>query len=496
LNNRIRKGIRLNILALMSMLCITQSAYSPDEEQHPFRDWAWDRRQELAREAERMERRAEERKVARNTKLAEIDRELSNQNISQARRDVLSGQKHRIEKEEQKEEKNGDAIRDFTLNGANMLMGMAQAEHSAKINKDENLKKALIQGRQQSASSQVNHKATLDVIDQYLKDPKKLAMITTSLVGVGTVCYYGGTLGYLYFKAKLGKPTIIRETSRRSKIETAFESIFKKKKEKSRMGEIIMAPEIDEQLKDIAEDVKSTKRLKDEYFNCMLYGPPGTGKTMFAKELARHTGLDYAIMSGADLTQLPVGKAITELHLMFDWAENCKDGTIIFIDECEAFLANRAMDGVSEDSRKLTQAFLSRVEKPSHPKIMLIFATNCPEQLDPAALSRISRRVEIQTPAVPEAAKLFDMYLNKLAMAKGVEFDESFDSSKEELVATIVSEKFAGREIEEAVKNIIRKSRHSPEGVVTTAVAKKVITLQANELRKQRENKKSILLGE
>ena len=88
------------------------------------------------------------------------------------------------------------------------------------------------------------------------------------------------------------------------------------------------------------------------------------------------------------------------------------------------------------------------------------------------------------------------MYLNKLATEKGVAFDESFDSSKEELVQTIVAEKFAGREIEEAVKNIIRKSRHSPEGVVTTAVAKKVITLQANELRKQRENKKSMLLGE
>ena len=33
-------------------------------------------------------------------------------------------------------------------------------------------------------------------------------------------------------------------------------------------------------------------------------GPPGTGKTLFAKKLAQHSGLDYAIMTGGDVSPL------------------------------------------------------------------------------------------------------------------------------------------------------------------------------------------------
>jgi ATPase family AAA domain-containing protein 3A/B len=36
----------------------------------------------------------------------------------------------------------------------------------------------------------------------------------------------------------------------------------------------------------------------------MFYGPPGTGKTLFAKNLAYFSGMDYAIMTGADISPL------------------------------------------------------------------------------------------------------------------------------------------------------------------------------------------------
>lgn len=52
----------------------------------------------------------------------------------------------------------------------------------------------------------------------------------------------------------------------------------------------------------------------------MFCGPPGTGKTLFAKKLAMQSGLEYAVMVGADIA--PLGHiAVAELNKLFDWAD-------------------------------------------------------------------------------------------------------------------------------------------------------------------------------
>jgi hypothetical protein len=55
------------------------------------------------------------------------------------------------------------------------------------------------------------------------------------------------------------------------------------------------------------------RRVQGLFRNVLFYGPPGTGKTMFAKRLAAHSGLDYAIMTGGDVA--PMGKdGVTAIH--------------------------------------------------------------------------------------------------------------------------------------------------------------------------------------
>ena len=49
------------------------------------------------------------------------------------------------------------------------------------------------------------------------------------------------------------------------------------------------------------------------------------GKTLFARTLARQSGLDYAVMSGGDLG--PLGReGPHELHKLFEWAQNSRIG--------------------------------------------------------------------------------------------------------------------------------------------------------------------------
>ena len=57
--------------------------------------------------------------------------------------------------------------------------------------------------------------------------------------------------------------------------------------------------------------------------NLLYYGPPGTGKTMFAKKLAMHSGMDYAIMTGGDVA--PMGRdGVTAMHKVSKFFKDVK----------------------------------------------------------------------------------------------------------------------------------------------------------------------------
>ena len=63
-------------------------------------------------------------------------------------------------------------------------------------------------------------------------------------------------------------------------------------------------------------------------------------KTLFAKQLAHSSGMDYAILTGSDVA--PLGpQAVHEIHKLFDWAHLSPKGIVIFIDEADAFFRKR-----------------------------------------------------------------------------------------------------------------------------------------------------------
>lgn len=57
-------------------------------------------------------------------------------------------------------------------------------------------------------------------------------------------------------------------------------------------------------MKVLSYAVINRKKHYAPFRNFIFYGPPGTGKTLFAKRLAKLSGMDYAIMTGADIAPL------------------------------------------------------------------------------------------------------------------------------------------------------------------------------------------------
>lgn len=169
---------------------------------------------------------------------------------------------------------------------------------------------------------------------------------------------------------------------------------------------------------------------------------------MFAKSLARESGLNYAIMTGGDVA--PLGKdAVTEIHKIFDWAESSSKGVLLFIDEADAFLRKRSAGVISEDLRNALNAFLYRTGEASK-KIMVVYASNQPEQFDWAINDRIDDMVGFSNPALEERLKMITFYLDKYIVNPAKGSKQIIVDGIDEVAIREVAENtvgFSGREI-------------------------------------------------
>ncbi|KAM9350307.1 ATPase family AAA domain-containing protein 3-like [Symphorus nematophorus] len=221
-----------------------------------------------------------------------------------------------------------------------------------------------------------------------------------------------------YIESRLGKPSLVRETSRITVAEAIKHPIKTTKRLRSRPQDalegVVLSAALEERVRDIAIATRNTRQNKGLYRNILMYGPPGTGKTLFAKKLALHSGMDYAIMTGGDVA--PMGRdGVTAMHKVFDWASTSRRGLLLFVDEADAFLRKRATEKISEDLRATLNAFLYRTGEQSN-KFMLVLASNQPEQFDWAINDRVDEIVNFALPGLEERERLVRLYFDKFVL--------------------------------------------------------------------------------
>jgi len=232
----------------------------------------------------------------------------------------------------------------------------------------------------------------------------------------------------ILIESAIGKPKLIRETTRRSLHYTfislvadkmllsslwdAIRGGYKEKKTcKDYFDDLVLPEELKHRVVILAKSASQARRHNAPHRHILLYGPPGTGKTMVARKFSECVGMDYALMSGGDVG--PLGSdAVTQIHTLFSWAKVSPRGVLLFIDEAEAFLASRSKNLLTgENAHNALNALLYNTGGERR-DFMLVLATNRADDLDPAVLDRCDESLQFSLPNDECRSSLLMQYFN------------------------------------------------------------------------------------
>ncbi|KAK0411395.1 hypothetical protein QR680_005633 [Steinernema hermaphroditum] len=139
----------------------------------------------------------------------------------------------------------------------------------------------------------------------------------------------------------------------------------------------------------------------------LLFGPPGTGKTMIGRCVASQCNATFFNISASSLTSKWVGEGEKLVRALFAIAR-LKLPSVIFIDEIDSLLSSRK-DNEHESSRRIKTEFLVQLDgiaTSSDERLLILGATNRPQELDEAARRRFAKRLYIALPSAQARQKI------------------------------------------------------------------------------------------
>lgn len=338
----------------------------------------------------------------------------------------------------------------------------------------------------------------------FLSDPQRV----TSAVGLVTALAAGvyatraaARVAGDYASARLRKPPLVRETSKSNwllhPVNSAKEAARRRRADGDALKGMVLNDSAATRLRDITLGTARSRRHGANFRHIMLHGPPGTGKTMFARQLAHQSGLDYAILSGGDIGPLGAD-APDELHRVFDWAEASRRGLLIFVDEADAFLRKRGVTGdsqMSEPMRSALSTFLYRTGTPTD-KFMLVLSTNEPEAFDSAVTDRVDEAVLLDLPNKAELESLLEMYFEEYIVrgapkAAQIRVDESVKRDWAQVAQRING--FSGRQVSKLAAAWQASAYASIDNSIDQERMEKVLEDHIEQLKVKSEWSKTVL---
>ena len=188
--------------------------------------------------------------------------------------------------------------------------------------------------------------------------------------------------------------------------------------------------DLKETLKDQVIDPLQRPELYEEYDlgvvnGVLLHGPPGTGKTYITEALAGELGYNVVIAQASDITSSLVGEAADNMANLFEIARD-NQPCLLFLDEIDAIAAERGgtANKTMSESQMITQ-FLTEMSETKGEDVVVVGATNLPEELDGAAWRRFDERIEVPPPDATARAAILRIHLrDRPVVTDEIDWDE------------------------------------------------------------------------
>lgn len=172
---------------------------------------------------------------------------------------------------------------------------------------------------------------------------------------------------------------------------------------RTRLSDVVLTPAIRAQVEELVAAARGRRTVLDRWrigerldygkgLAALFCGEPGTGKTLCAHAVAGELGRPLLEAAVPALLSRWVGESERNLAALFRQART--HGAVLFLDECDAILAERGADGARHDDR-LVSVFLRTLER--HDGLVLM-ATNREAALDRALSRRIAYRIVFPLP--------------------------------------------------------------------------------------------------
>ena len=197
-----------------------------------------------------------------------------------------------------------------------------------------------------------------------------------------------------------------------------------------------------------------------------LFGPPGTGKTLLAKALSKAVQVPFYNVDSSQLMSKWYGESEQNVDKAFEEAR--KTGGILFFDEADALAATR------NDSHEVTKRVVAALCRNmdgfnASDKVVVFFATNRPEDMDPAVVrpGRVDKIINVPLPDRSGRNEIFAIHMKK---ARGLAERELFEEiNVEELLER--TDGYSGADIAEIVRRVLEtKVRAEEHGEKTDLV--------------------------